>query len=156
MAAKACILLLEDNPTELKTFEMKAKKYLDPGDIIFTAMNGQQAIDVIRSTEDKPDRPCIFILDLNMPGEVKGFDVLRWIRLQIEFTCCPVIILTTSDDPKDRERSFELGATRFYTKPKTNLETGVLLKQILEEFRSCTPGNPYTDSMEQRLKKANG
>ena len=87
MAAKACILLLEDNPTELKTFEMKAKKYLDPGDIIFTATGGQQAIDVIRSTEGKPDRPCIFILDLNMPGEVKGFDVLRWIRLQIEFTC---------------------------------------------------------------------
>lgn len=128
----ACILLLEDNPTELKTFEIKAKKYLLPGDIIFTAMSGSQAIAIIESAER---RPCIFILDLNMPGEIKGFDVLRWIRDQPSFKTCAVIILTTSDDPRDRERAFELGATRFYTKPKTTLETGVLLKQILEEFR---------------------
>ena len=156
MSHKACILILEDNPTELATLEMKIKRLLSPGDTVITADSGEQAIEVIKSRSELPDRPCIFVLDLNMPGQIKGFDVLRWIRSQAEYAGCAVIILTTSDDPGDRARAVELGATRYYTKPRTLIEVGPMLKQILADFRDVTPGNPLTDSMQVRIDKAHG
>lgn len=156
MSHKACVLILEDDATMLTTLEMKIRRLLTPGDVVFTAASGEAAIDVIKARSSSPDRPCIFILDLNMPGEVKGFDVLRWIRSQVEYSGCAVIILTTSDAPADRARAMELGATRYYTKPRSTIEIAPMLKNILSDFREVTPGNPLTDSMEIRLGKANG
>jgi DNA-binding response OmpR family regulator len=157
MSHKACVLILEDNPTELAVIEMKIKRLLDqPGDMVFTAVDGSAAINVIKERSQNEDRPCIFILDLNMPGEVKGFDVLRWIRSTSEYSGCAVIILTTSDSDADRQRAMDLGATRYYTKPRSLIEVGPMLKQILNDFREVTPGNPLTDSMEIRIDKAHG
>lgn len=156
MSHKACILILEDDATQLATLEMKLKRLIQPGDVVFTATNGQAAIDVIQSRSESVDRPCIFVLDLNMPGTVKGFDVLRWIRSRAEYSGCAVVILTTSDSDSDRSRAMELGATRYYTKPRSMIEVGPMLKQILADFREVTPGNPLTDSMEIRINKAHG
>jgi DNA-binding response OmpR family regulator len=156
MSHKACVLILEDDVTMLTTLEMKIRRLLTPGDVVFTADSGEAAIDVIKARSSSEDRPCIFILDLNMPGEVKGFDVLRWIRSQSEYAGCAVIILTTSDAPADRARAMELGATRYYTKPRSTIEIAPMLKSILADFREVTPGNPLIDSMEIRLGKAHG
>ncbi len=139
MSNKACILILEDNPTELATLQLKIKRLLLPGDIVFTAESGQGAIDVIEERSKTKDRPFIFILDLNMPGEVKGFDVLRWIRACPAYKGCAVVILTTSDAEADKTRAMELGATRYYTKPRSIIEVGPLLKQILADFRDLEP-----------------
>jgi DNA-binding response OmpR family regulator len=156
MSHKACVLILEDDVTMLSTLEMKIRRLLTPGDVVFTADSGEAAIDVIKDRSSSEDRPCIFILDLNMPGEVKGFDVLRWIRGRAEYSGCAVIILTTSDAPADRAKAMELGATRYYTKPRAMIEIAPMLKSILADFREVTPGNPLTDSMEIRLGKAHG
>lgn len=156
MSHKACVLILEDDVTMLTTLEMKIRRLLTPGDVVFTADSGEAAIDVIKARSSSDDRPCIFILDLNMPGEIKGFDVLRWIRGQAEYAGCAVIILTTSDAPADRTRAMELGATRYYTKPRSTIEIAPMLKSILADFREVTPGNPLSDSMEIRLGKAHG
>jgi DNA-binding response OmpR family regulator len=156
MSHKACILILEDDETQLATLEMKLKRLILPGDLVFTAADGQAAIDVIKARAESPDRPCIFVLDLNMPGVIKGFDVLRWIRSQAEYSGCAVVILTTSDSETDRARAMELGATRYYTKPRSMIEVGPMLKQILADFRDVTPGNPLTDSMKIRIDKAHG
>lgn len=156
MSHKACILILEDNPTEMAVIEMRIKRLLQPGDSVITTESGEGAIEIIKSRSASEDRPCIFILDLNMPGAIKGFDVLEWIRSQSEYSGCAVIILTTSDSEADRTRAFELGATRYYTKPRSTIEVGPLLKAILADFREVTPGNPLTDSMEVRINKAHG
>jgi DNA-binding response OmpR family regulator len=155
MSHKACILILEDNPTELATIELKIKRLLGPGDMVFIAKNGAEAIEVIKSRSESEDRPCIFILDLNMPGEIKGFDVLRWIREQSAYIGCAVVILTTSDSEADRAKADELGATRYYIKPRSVIEVGPMLKQILADFRDVTPGD-IRDSMQVRLDKAHG
>lgn len=157
MSHKACILILEDDATMLTTLEMKIKRLLTmPGDVVFTASSGEAAIEIIKARSTSPDRPCIFVLDLNMPGEIKGFDVLRWIRSQSEYAGCAVIILTTSDAPADRQRAMDLGATRYYTKPRSIIEITPMLKQILADFREVTPGNPLSDSMQVRIDKAHG
>jgi DNA-binding response OmpR family regulator len=154
MSHSACLLILEDNPTEMAVFEMKLKRVLGPNDIFFGASSGQEAINLIQSREELDDRPCIFILDLNMPGELKGFDVLRWIRASAAYSGCAVVILTTSDAPEDRRRAEELGADRYYIKPKTTIEVTPLLRSILTEFRDSKPHDPLNDSMQLRIDRA--
>jgi len=62
------------------------------------------------------DRPQLILLDLNMPG-IKGLQALKEIREERMFTQIPIIVLTTSTLDKDRELSYELGASCFLTKP---------------------------------------
>lgn len=135
----ACVLILEDSPTERAVLERKLKKLLDPKDRIISTGDGQEAVDKILAMRADPTRPCIFILDLNMPGEIKGFGVLKAIRSMGDYDECPVIILTTSNANADRQTALELGATRYYIKPKSIGEVEALLQSILKEFRNVRP-----------------
>lgn len=77
--------------------------------------DGRQVIDhlgVIITDEF----PNLMLLDLNMP-RMNGFDTLKAIREHREWKTIPVAILTTSDDPRDRQRSKELGADAYMVKP---------------------------------------
>ncbi len=60
--------------------------------------------------------PNLILLDLNMP-RIDGFDVLRIIRQNSSWHMIPIVILTTSDDQRDRQRSLELGADDYMVKP---------------------------------------
>jgi CheY-like chemotaxis protein len=60
--------------------------------------------------------PVALLLDLNMPF-LSGFEVLAKLRADETFKDrLPVIVLTNSDNPKDRERAIVLGANQFKTK----------------------------------------
>jgi DNA-binding response OmpR family regulator len=48
---------------------------------------------------------------------VDGFDVLRWIRKQPEFAKLPVVMLTSSDELRDVNMAYQMGATSFLVKP---------------------------------------
>lgn len=61
-------------------------------------------------------RPDLILLDLNMPG-IQGLQALKEIRGKKFFTQIPIVVLTTSTLDKDRELSYELGASCFLTKP---------------------------------------
>ena len=77
--------------------------------------DGRQVIDhlgIIIATEF----PNLMLLDLNMP-RMNGFDTLKAIRENQAWKTIPVAILTTSDDPHDRQRSKELGADAYMVKP---------------------------------------
>lgn len=56
------------------------------------------------------------ITDLNMPGPT-GFDVIRALRTQAEWQDLPILVLTTSDSPKDRERASRLDIDGYFVKP---------------------------------------
>jgi DNA-binding response OmpR family regulator len=62
------------------------------------------------------DYPNLILLDLNMP-RIDGFDVLKIIKQRTDWQMIPVVILTTSDDQRDRQRSMELGADDYMVKP---------------------------------------
>lgn len=156
MSHKACILLLNDNLTELATFEMKIKGLILPGDMVITSTSGEEAIEIIKARSLMDDRPCIFVLGLNMPGEKKGFDVLEWIRRRSEYDNCAVIILTTSNSREDEKKAMMLGADRYIIKPQKLIEVTPVLKSILKEYRDRTPGDPSKDSMSIRIDRAHG
>lgn len=79
--------------------------------------------------------PAIVIMDLNLPrGD--GLELLRHIRQHPECGNVPVIVMTSSDSPKDREAAIGLGNTRYFRKPSDLegfLRIGALVREVLEE-----------------------
>jgi CheY-like chemotaxis protein len=65
-----------------------------------------------------PDKAacCLVLLDLNMPRK-SGHEVLREMKADARLRSIPVIVLTTSEQPEEIERSYDLGANAYVTKP---------------------------------------
>jgi CheY-like chemotaxis protein len=67
---------------------------------------------------DAAPRPCLIVLDLNMPG-IDGRDALRQIKADPDLRRIPIVILTTSNAEEDIKHSYDLGANAYITKPMT-------------------------------------
>lgn len=80
---------------------------------LVTQNNGKKLLDALNNP---PPSPSILFLDLNMPG-INGFDVLTEIRSSDNLKKLPVIILSTSNDDKIIDKSLNLGANFYITKP---------------------------------------
>jgi CheY-like chemotaxis protein len=130
---KAFIFLLEDNDLERELFLQQLSSALNRGDEVVSAANGETAIELISKTEIKPS---IFILDLNMPGQIKGKDVLKYLCENQEYKESAKIILSSSDDPRDINECHQIGCTEFLSKPETKLKTKALIKRVLEQYRN--------------------
>jgi CheY-like chemotaxis protein len=113
------ILYAEDDPDDVVIFKMAFKRAtlphslrcLDDGEAAIAWLNGQGEF----ANREQYPLPDILILDLKMPRKT-GFDVLEWVRQSKEFVKLPVIILSSSDDPRDVKRAYDLGATTYFVK----------------------------------------
>ncbi|RZJ81563.1 MAG: response regulator [Flavobacterium sp.] len=84
--------------------------------------DGMSAITQLNNFVAAKQRPKLILLDLNLPG-LSGLDVLKKIKETPFLKYVPVILFSTSDNPKDVKASYEFGANAFVTKPSgyTNL-----------------------------------
>jgi len=119
-ANKACILHGEDDEAEiiLQRVAFEAAGAVNP---VHVASDGQEAINYLTLAirdEHLPAHPlpCLVLLDLNLPLK-SGLDVLHWIRQQPQLRGLPNIMLTSSEDPTNIRRVYELGANSFVVKP---------------------------------------
>ncbi|RZL45471.1 MAG: response regulator [Pedobacter sp.] len=78
--------------------------------------DGRDAISKLRSFENTKNKPKLILLDLNLPG-LSGLDVLKMIKEMPYLKYIPVILFSTSDNPKDVKASYEFGANAYVTKP---------------------------------------
>ena len=82
--------------------------------------DGQELLDFLfgRTTDPAfdPDRPYLLLLDIRMP-KVDGVAALRQIKADPGFHRMPVIILTTTEDPREVDRCHELGCNVYIHKP---------------------------------------
>ena len=87
---------------------------------IIHVTDGQQALDFVRREGIFEDRrsqgPLLLVLDINMP-RVDGVEVLREVKNLEGAAHIPVIMLTTTDDPREVERCYQLGCSVYITKP---------------------------------------
>jgi CheY-like chemotaxis protein len=114
------ILLVEDSDDDV-FFMTRAFKAAGLRTPLARVENGQMAIDYLGGRAPYDDRarhplPALVLLDLKMPF-LSGFEVLRWIRSQSCCTRVPVIVFTTSNQERDVETAYELGANAFIVKP---------------------------------------
>ena len=118
--AALTILLVEDNPDDevLTVRELKKQKIANE---IITVRDGVEALDYLFGTgqytgRDATDSPTLVLLDLKLP-KVDGLEVLRRIRSDDHKKYIPVVVLTSSDDPRDIVESYRLGANSYVRKP---------------------------------------
>ena len=82
--------------------------------------DGQEALDFLRGEGDSagrnPNQPVLVLLDIKMP-RVDGVEVLRQLKADPRTALIPVIMLTTTDDPREIQRCYELGCSVYVTKP---------------------------------------
>lgn len=111
------ILLVEDNPDD----ELLTKRALQKNNIlneIVVARDGAEACAFLfdQGIRKKGHLPEIVLLDLNLP-KINGLEVLKRIRQEEETRVLPVIVLTTSNEDRDRIESYKLGANSYIQKP---------------------------------------
>ncbi len=82
--------------------------------------DGQEALELLRGQGPFAGQVIhgdfLLLLDINMP-RVDGVEVLRQIKADPALAATPVIMLTTTDDPREVERCYKLGCNVYITKP---------------------------------------
>ena len=113
------ILLVDDDELDIMNVQRAFKKnnIINP---LFVAHNGLEALEMLRSTEPgaMPKERRLVVLDLNMP-RMNGLEFLRELRGDPELHALTVIVLTTSDDERDKVEAFNLNVAGYIVKPMT-------------------------------------
>ncbi len=112
---KKLILLVEDNPDD----EFLTRDALRTGGVqhdVVVVRDGAEAVDWIFSAEGMNASPDLVLLDLKLP-KMSGFDVLERIRSNSRTRGLPVVILTSSSEHQDIQRSYSSGANSYVRKP---------------------------------------
>ena len=114
------IVLVEDDDGHANLVERNLKR-AGVANGIHRLKDGQEALDFVqgdrslRRSQPEPSR-CCFLLDIKMP-RVDGMEVLRQLKSDPQTALIPVIMLTTTDDPREIQRCYELGCSVYITKP---------------------------------------
>ena len=112
------ILLAEDDDGHARLVERNLQRAGITNQVI-RARDGQDALDCVRRGgphAGRPAAPLLLLLDINMP-RIDGVEVLRQIKAAAHTATIPVIMLTTTDDPREVERCYQLGCSIYITKP---------------------------------------
>ncbi len=113
------ILLAEDDDGQAYLVQRNLER-AGVANRITRVADGQEALDFVNRQGGFVGRtvmgPLLLILDINMPI-VDGVEVLTAVRANSETVRMPVIMLTTTDDPREIERCYELGCNVYITKP---------------------------------------
>lgn len=107
------ILLVEDDQVDAMTVR-RALKELHVLNRLECVENGEAALAYLQNHAN--ERPCIILLDLNMPI-MNGIEFLQVIKQDTLLRRIPVVVLTTSEEQKDKVASFDLGVAGYMKKP---------------------------------------
>lgn len=113
MRSKKPILLVEDDEVDVLTVR-RALRDLEVANELVVAGNGEEALEILRDPQQP--RPCIILLDLNMP-RMNGLEFLRKVREEDCAKGVPIVVLTTSRQDRDIIDGFELNVAGFMVKP---------------------------------------
>lgn len=78
--------------------------------------DGEELITFLRKPDLGPVRSCVLLLDIRMP-RMDGVEVLRTMKADPRLKAIPVIMLTTTDDPREIQGCYDLGCNCYITKP---------------------------------------
>lgn len=109
MPKSARILLVEDNSQDEQMILR-----------VLVARDGQQALDSLFGNGEfagaAAEPLAVILLDIGLP-RVSGLEVLARVRAEPRTVLVPIVILTSSDDERDRLRVYQSGANSFVRKP---------------------------------------
>src|SRR5580692_3526504 len=139
------VLLADDNPSDVYLIREALREHAVDC-VLRVVSDGKDALGVIsgETGTDGAANISLIILDLNLPRH-DGIEILQKLRESAWLDHVPVVVLTSSDSPRDRVLANELGATRYLRKPSSLdefLSLGAVFKDLLgqTERMSCALG----------------
>jgi len=125
------ILIVDDEPHLRTLIQQSLEELEDEGVDIFTATNGEEALETI--LEEKPN---LVFLDVMMPRK-NGFDVCNTVKNELGLSQIHIVLLTAKGQEFDRQRGVEVGADLYMTKP---FDPDALVAQARSVLGLPTPG----------------
>lgn len=130
---KLRIVLAEDNPGDVYLVREALQSHQVSAELIVYE-DGEEMLRFLNQV-DAGEEPCpdLVLLDLNLPKR-SGEVLLKRIRESPLCTPIPVVIVTSSDSPRDRETSTRLGANSYFRKPpdfEEFLKLGSVIKRVI-------------------------
>ncbi len=114
------VLLVEDDLNDIFLVK-RAFKMAHIQNPLQIVTDGQEAINYLRGEGKYADReahplPKLIVMDIKMPRRT-GFEVLEWVKGNKPLRRIPIVIVSSSNNPQDINRAYELGANAYMVKP---------------------------------------
>jgi CheY-like chemotaxis protein len=114
------LLVVEDSNEDFRMLErlMRRMAVQNP---IYRCTNGDEVLEFLYKQSSNANfraalRPSVILLDLNLPG-IDGRDILERLKQDISFREIPIVVFTTSSNPRDIELCYQKGANGYLVKP---------------------------------------
>ena len=128
------ILLVEDDRVDIMTVQRALKK-IDVSNPLYVARTGVEALAMLRGDGVPAIKPVpsLILLDLNLP-KMGGVEFLRELRADPVLRSLHVIVLTSSNEPRDRSAAFEYEVDDYIVKPHSFDEFSSAMSIILADW----------------------
>jgi CheY-like chemotaxis protein len=119
------VLIAEDSDEDFEVLQLLLAQ-LEVQNPIYRCTNGDNVLDFLYQEgiyQENPNlpRPSVILLDLNLPG-TDGRDVLEQLKQDQDLKQIPIVVFTTSSNPKDVEFCYQKGANGYLIKPVDSQE----------------------------------
>ncbi len=145
---KHAVLIVDDIPLNIKILGEALRNDYH----ITISTNGEQAIEISKSDETRPD---LIILDIIMP-QMDGYEVCRRLKANPKTKDIPVIFITAKDKADDEVMGFQVGGVDYITKPfniaavLARVKTHIQLKEKNEMLERIAAIDPLTNLSNRR------
>ena len=142
-------LLVEDDANDVEMLSLAFTR-LGWADRLVSVSNGQEAVEYLEGKDKYADRakyplPTLIILDIKMP-RMNGFEFMSWLRAHASLNPLPVLVLTSSQDPKDIERAKALSVVSYLVKPGGFQKVLECSRLIVAISQAISEGRPFSRS----------
>jgi CheY-like chemotaxis protein len=130
------VLLVEDNPADILLYQRAFRNENYSHVSLQIVTDGDAAIFYLSGGGEYADRttyplPVIILLDLKLPHR-SGYEVLAWIKEQPQLKRLPVIVMTSSKQQADVNKTYDLGVNSYLVKPDDFTTMSDLLHSITD------------------------
>ena len=131
------ILLVEDNDVDVLLFQRALKKAGTSSSVI-RAKDGVEALDILneQDTGRQVQDPFVILLDINMP-RMNGHEFLKELRASEHLASSRVVVVTTSNGPRDIRLAYGRYASGYVVKPGGTAEMTQVIKCLHEYWDIC-------------------
>jgi DNA-binding response OmpR family regulator len=147
MSSKGTILVVDDNPVNLK---LLAGALTADGYQVLPVVSGEVALASVAANP-----PELILLDIFMPG-LDGFEVCRRLQARTESRDIPIVFISASDESSERVEGLRLGAVDFITKPFQREELLARVQTHLELRRLRVRLEQQADGLRQINEQLQG
>jgi CheY-like chemotaxis protein len=153
MVERLVILLVEDSQDDAIIMR-RAFERAGISNPFYIVKDGESAIAYLRgmgkyALRDEYPLPALVLLDLDLPG-MDGFEVLKWIRQADGLSALRVVVLTSSENIRDVNAAYDLGANSFMVK-QMEIQNTVEVARIIQDYWLTKAKIPETQRPDEKV-----